>query len=435
MKLRPFELGLVIVFIGLAFLSLVLLSTYSSKSKGADTFSVGSVSIWGTLEPTSIGEILRELSTTNDAYKGVTYRYIAPEALDNTLVNALADGEGPDLLLVSHERLVELRKRITPVAYESFPLTDIRNSYVDGAQIFALSEGLYAYPIAVDPIVMYSNRDLLTTAGFLTPPITWEELVNTQFPNLIQRNFDRTITRNVVAMGEYGNVRNSFGIISTLLLQAGSKGVLDEGAGRYEIQLNESINGNSRPLNSVLDFYTRFSRPSNSLYSWNRSFSEDRSRFTSEDLVFYFGYGSEGVEIERLNPNLNFGIAEVPQGATATVRRTYGKFYGLSLMSASNNKAGAASMMGVLGSQLYAARIAEANNMAPAHRSAVAAGSNGIYGRIIYRSAGVAMGWLSPGRDGVDAVFTTMTRDVNENRYDEAQAAEDAIGRLQLEYN
>ncbi len=65
------------------------------------------------------------------------------------------------------------------------------------------------------------------------------------------------------------------------------------------------------------DFYTRFARPDNTLYSWNRSFSSDRDRFVSGDLALYFGYGSEGKELERLNPNLNFDIAEVPQGATA----------------------------------------------------------------------------------------------------------------------
>lgn len=433
MKLRPFELALVVVFIGLAFLALVLISTYKA-APDKDVVLIGPVTIWGTLPAEPIDRILYELADADDSYREVTYKYVSPDSLANAVTNAIADGVGPDILLYSQENLVELRKRINPIAYTSLPLPDIKNYYVDGAQVFALSDGMYAYPVAVDPIVMYWNRDLLATKGFLSPPVTWEELVNNQFPNLIERNFDRTITRSVVAMGEYGNVRNSFGVISTLLMQGGTRAVTEKD-GEYAIRLNESIDGTSRPLTSVADFYTRFSRPSNSLYSWNRSFIEDRSRFVGGDLILYFGYGSESSELEQLNPNLNFDIAEMPQGAAATVRRTYAQFYGFSLLRSSDNKGGASAMIAVLASATNGPRIAVANHMAPAYRNSVASGSNDTYGRIIYRSAGIAFGWLNPSRRAVDTIFTTMTRDVNENRFDESKAAQDTIERLELEYN
>src|SRR5690606_22468237 len=149
-----------------------------------------------------------------------------------------------------------------------------RSTYIDGAEIFALSDGLYAYPIAVDPLMLYWNRDLLTNAGFLAPPATWAELVNTYTSALTTREFDRSITQSAVALGEYQNIRNSFGIISSLLIQAGSRLVSESGT-QYQIMLNESLAGGT-PLRSVADFYTRFSRPNNTLYSWNRSFSQDR---------------------------------------------------------------------------------------------------------------------------------------------------------------
>ena len=246
-----------------------------------------------------------------------------------TLTNALADGTGPDLLLLSHEQLVELRRRIAPISYESFPIRDIRSNYVDGADIFAMSDGLYAYPIAVDPLMLYWNRNLFSSKNLLSAPTTWESLI-AYVPALTERDFDRTIIKSAIAMGEYQNIRNAFGTISALLLQSGSRFVEEAEGNRYDIYLDTSVAG-GRPLVSTIDFYTRFSRPTNSLYSWNRSFSEDRQEFLAENLAMYFGYGSEGREIERLNPNLSFDIAEVPQGASATVRRTYGNFYGLSV--------------------------------------------------------------------------------------------------------
>ena len=155
----------------------------------------------------------------------------------------------------------------------------------------------------------------------------------------------------------------------------------------------------------------------------------------SEDLALYFGYGSEGVDIERQNPNLNFDIAEVPQGASATVRRTYGKFYGLALVRNTQNAGGASAVMSVLGSPSLASRIAADNDLAPAHRNLLSEGSNDTYGRLYYQSAVISQGWLNPPRTTVDSIFTTMTRDVVEGRASESQSAVDAIGRLQLEYN
>jgi ABC-type glycerol-3-phosphate transport system substrate-binding protein len=432
MKLRPFELTLVIIFCGLAIVAVFLLSALdgSSGKVDDDVIVIGAVSIWGTLPQSVMQGVLDEESLADDAYEKVTYRYISPTQFDATLTNALADSEGPDLIIVSQEKLVELRKRIQPVSYEFFPIRDIKNSYLDGAQIFALDDGLYSFPIAVDPLMMYWNRDILATEGMLSSPATWEELINSAFGKLIMRDFDRTIQRGVVAMGEYDNVRNSFGIISALLIQSGSDLVQIDKDGRYQVRLQFAGDEASDPLKTSVDFYTRFSQPSNALYSWNRSFEEDRLEFLSENLALYFGYGSEGSQMERLNPNLNFDIAEIPQGATDTIRRTYGKFYGLSMLKASTNAAGANIVMSSFASQRIADRIAVDSNMVPLRRSSVAAGSNDTYGRINYMSASIALGWLNPKLEVTNVIFSKMTQDVNENRRDSFGAASDASARL-----
>jgi hypothetical protein len=195
-----------------------------------------------------------------------------------------------------------------------------------------------------------------------------------------------------------------------------------------------SSNGGSDPLRAVADFYTRFSKPSNTLYSWNRSFGSDRQQFISSDLVLYFGYASEGAEIERTNPNLSFDIAEIPQGADVTSRRTYGKFYTLSLLQSSPNKTGASIIMADLGSFAMAEKIAIASNMVPAFRGLVNAGSNDVYGRVAYKSALITFGWLNPDRVASDKIFETMTKDINENREDLNNAVSDVSVRLGNEY-
>lgn len=436
MKLRPFELGLVIIFIFLGVAALLIVANYKSPPAAPPPGGaiVGKVSIWGTLPQAAVDGVLEGLEKQNEQYGNVSYRYFNPDAFEASLVNSLADRTGPDMILVSHERLVHLRKRIQPVSFESFPLRDVKSRYVDGAEIFALDDGLYAFPIAIDPLMMYWNRDILATNGFLEAPTTWEQLVNAVFPGIIERDFNRTIKRSVVAMGEYNNIRNAYGVISTLFIQGGSAGVVIDNKGKYSIQLQNRIGGGTDPLRNAVDFYTRFSKPSNTLYSWNRSLPEDRLSFVAEDLALYFGFASEGKQIQKINPNLNFDIAEVPQDASATVRRTYGKFYGLSALNSSDNLTGAFAVMSNFRNQSIADEIAIKSDMTPVYRTSLSGGSNDTYGRVAYRSASIAKGWLNPNKEQADTIFRTMTQDINENRRDLAGAISDATDRLEKAY-
>lgn len=435
MKLRPFELVLIVVFIILAIAALILLTTYSGKDNDSDDPSlfVGSVQIWGTIPQNSMNQVLMSIAQLNKSFMGVSYRHIPSEDFDEVLTNALADEKGPDIILISQEHLVEQRRRIQAFAYESFPIRDLQTNYLDGAQVYALSDGMYGYPVLVDPLMMFWNRNILSNKGLLNPPVTWEELVNVQFPELIERGFDRTINKSVIAMGEYDNIRNSFGVISMLLLQSGTKGVIEDN-GEYKVLLQTAVSNESQPLRNSLDFYLRFNKPSNALYSWNRSFTEDRTQFISEDLVFYFGFASEGKEIERLNPNLSFDIAEVPQGASADVRRTYARIYALSPLRSSDNLSGAYSVMSTLGSAANVEKMAEVFGMSPALRSSVTKGSNDIYGRLAYKSAPIAYGWLNPQIDATDSVFRKVTSDINENRRTLELGVLDTVKSLEEQY-
>jgi len=435
MKLRPFELALVIIFIVMGLAALMLLSGYdrAPSSPEGSVAVTGQVQIWGVMPGQGMQSMITSLADQYESYENVSYRYIQPDQFEDRLLNALADGTGPDMILMNHEDLVDMRRRLVPYSYDVVPQRDIRDLYVEGAQIFALRDGLYALPIAVDPLVMYWNRDILATEGFLQPPRTWEELLNVQFDDLIKRDFDRTIRRGVVAMGEYGNVRNSFGVLSMLLTQGGSAGVVETDRG-YEIKLQQVVGSNNNPLRSAVDFYTRFGQPSNTYYSWNRSFSEDRAAFVGEQLAFYFGYASEAREIERLNPNLNFDIAEVPQGAAASVRRTYGRFYGLALLRSSDNPTGAYAVMAQLNSVQTAASIAQVSGLVPASRQAISAGTNDTYGRVAYQSAGIAYGWLNPGMNQTDDIFATVISDINANRTSLDESVSDALDRLERAY-
>jgi ABC-type glycerol-3-phosphate transport system substrate-binding protein len=434
MKLRPFELTLVVVFGTFFVLALILLRTYTAPPKENETI-VGSVSIWGVLPAEGVDNILRQIKAVDKGFTNVTYRYIPAENFDSVFVNALADQKAPDAILLPHDRLVKHRSRLNSVSYQFYPLRDYRNNYVDGAEIFALSDGIYAFPLAVDPLLMYWNRAIFADAGLLVPPATWEEVVGNTVPTLTKRDFNRNILQATIAMGEYRNVKNAFPVLSLLLLQAGSS-LVTEKENQYQIKLDQRVDqvSNERPLAKAVSFYTNFSNTANTLYTWNKAQRLDRDMFLSEDLALYFGYASEGKEIAARNPNLSFDIAEIPQGSAATVKRTYGLFYSLAVPKSARNKDGAFTAIQVLSSPTYAKAFADVYNLAPVHRTSLQQDSNDLYGRIAYRSAVYARGWLNPDLSQLGGVLTQMVDDINANRIDISKATSDALERIKQLY-
>ena len=433
MKLRPFELALVGIFLGLGLLALVLLSSYKPKSDTPTVVLGTSVVIWGTLPAAAFKEVLDPLMEEIEEFRVVSYVEKDPRTFDLDLLKALAENRGPDIIVLPHEKLVQQRSKIQAISYDNFPRRDFMDMYIDGAEIFALSDGIYAFPIAIDPLVMYYNRDTLSNKNIINPPATWEAVMSDIVPNLVERDYAHSIIRSPLAFGEYRNVQNGFAVLSMLLLQGGST-LVTEGESQYKVALNQSSSGNLRPFEKAVTFYTNFASPSNPLYSWNRAQNMDRDEFLSEDLALYFGLGSEARGIESKNPNLNFDIAEVPQGAEASVRRTYASFYGLALLKSSRNIAGAYTVMQTLGSAARAQLLSQSLGMAPAHRSTLLLGSNDKYGRITYNSAKVARAWLSPDATVTGTIFTDMVENILANRSRPSEAANDAVERLEAAY-
>lgn len=433
MKLRPFELTLVVIFGILMVLALVLLKTYKIEPKTEEVALNGPVTIWGILPAEKINNLIRDIGAGNKAYREVSYRYISPGSFNQTFLNALADGTGPDLILLSQEYLVHNRGRFEPVPYNAFPLRDFRSLYVDGADIFALSDGLYAYPIMADPLMLYWNRDLLSFNNIIKAPTTWEEITSDIIPKLTIHDYQRSIKQSALAMGEFSNIKNALPIFSMLLLQGGSAMVVEDGGG-YKIKLNESVGGGGQPLSGAATFYTNFNNVSNTLYSWNNTLPQDREQFLREQLALYFGFGSEARELEERNPNLSFDIALVPQGASATIKRTYARFYGLVVPRSAKNKIGAYAVRNELASQSNAKALADMYNMAPVNRSLLIAGSNDIYGRVIYEAMPTARGWLNPELTRTNDIFSNMLIDVSANRSVVSRASDDTTKRLKQLY-
>lgn len=431
MNIRPFQIVLIGVFATLALFSLIFFSFYKGSSEDRINPYGDSVVIWGTLDRAAFETVFFTLVREDKNFGVVQYVQKDARTFDTELPNAIAEGRSPDLILLSHDLLVKHRDKLQPVSYQTIPERTFRDTYIDGAEIFMQSGGIYGIPFGVDPLVMYWNRDMFASNGLASPPRTWESLVAEIAPRLTRVSPSLSLTQSAVAFGEYGNIRHAKAILSMLFLQAGTS-IVTESEGKYRITLRQETQNSLPPADAALSFYTQFSQPTSPNYSWNRSLREDNTQFIAEQLGIYFGFGSEYQTIQNQNPNLNFDIAAVPQGANATTLRTYGTFYAFAIPRASTNLQGAYAAATVMSNATYGPQLAEALRIAPVRRAVLSEGSTSPYRSVIYQMALISRGWLDPDPAGSANVFRQMVEDVTSGRARVSQVVSDTVRRLEL---
>jgi ABC-type glycerol-3-phosphate transport system substrate-binding protein len=430
---RPFQIGLYFGFGALFLVALFLISNFSGFSGGIGT-NIRPVTIWGVLDERTIENRLQRLRSSDRQMAQVRYREVARENFNRRLLNAIAAGEQPDMILVPHTSFVQERTKILPINYEVLPRRTIQDTYVEGFELFARQDGMYTVPFLVDPLMMYWNRDILSNNSIATPPRTWEALISQVVPKVVRRDTSRRVSMSPIAFGEYRNNEHAFRSLSTLLLQSGSTMAIEKEPGVYNITLNASRDGESNPLSTSLQFYTRFGNPSDALYSWSRTKDLDRDEFLAGNLALYFAPISEMSLLRRQNPNLNFAVTTVPQSVDATVQRTYGDLYGFSILRSSDNQSGAYRVAQTLTSAENMQYFANEYQMAPARRSLISQGNSAPALQAAYESALIARGWLNPVFSSADLVFQQAIEDILADRRSISQVRSELSARLRNLY-
>ncbi len=432
MNLRPFEIVLIGIFGFLALAGLGFLALNKAGSGAEEIKRFGeSVSIWGTQDRSVIEGLLKQLEKTDVNYRVVKYTQVDARTFNSELLGAIAAGRSPDLAIIPHSSLLTYRSIIVPVKYESFPLGDFRSQYVDGAEIFLDPNGVWATPLFVDPLLMYWNRDVLAAAAIAVPPLTWETLLAESIAKLTKRTDATTLTQSAVALGSYTNISYAKQILSTLLLQAGAPIVTNTTSG-YSVSLNEKSGIGLPAGEAAIPFYTQFVNPNSEYYTWNQTLPSDRAQFLGGKLGLWFAPASVRDDISRQNPNLSYDVTTFPQGESATARRTYGEFYGLVILKASRNQAGAYAAARALGQAENASQMATKLALAPVHRAVLNKSPTDAWGRSTYASALIARGWLDPNPTQSDKIFSDMINSIISGRLRVSDALSTANRQLEL---
>jgi len=416
------------VFAVLVFSGAIDIGGSSSSSSVAE----GTVKIWGTLPKSDLESAITSVASGNS---NLTVKYYQQDSstYQQDLIEAFATDSGPDLFIITQDMIQRNLDFIYKIPYASYPLKNFNNSYIDGADIYIDDDGIIGYPLFVDPIVLYYNKDILSNEGIVYPPETWDELF-TLNSTLTKSDNSGTISQSMIALGQYNNINNVKDILATLLIQNDNP-IVERSGSEYRSVLNGNSMGYSvSPIEAVIEFFTEFSNQATTAYSWDSSLSNSLDMFTSSKLSFYIGKASELFDIEEINPNLSFNVNQIMQIKNAENKRTFGDIYAVVINKKSSNLSSAFWVAAKLASDNILDIISKATSLPPASRSLLAdTPTDSEYLPIFFKSALITRTWADPDKSKSDEIFKDMINNILTNSMSNSEAiskAQDELSQL-----
>ena len=385
------------------------------------------LTIWG---PVDNQNVILEMSKkyTQETGNKVIYQMIDPNNYEQTLINSLAAGTGPDIFYFKNNWLYKHYRIIVPAPTSLFTQTAISDIYAQAVvQNFTSNGYVYAMPLYLDSLAMFYNQELLDQAAIPFPPKTWEELVNIT-PLVTKKDLSGNILISGVALGTANNVNHSADILSLLFMQSGAPLVTTEPQ-TNNLKIEFESSGNS----DALSFYTQFAKPESKVYSWNERLGNSLDEFAKGKVAIVFGYAQDIKYLRSIAPYFNFKIAPMPQPQNATLRKDYASYWGLAVSKQSPNQAEAWNLINYLmqndSLQIYSLRT----NLPPAKRTLLQALSANPIFDVFNRQSYTALNWYNPDPEKTEIILNQAINDVLKNKmasYEAIRSIENQISRL-----
>lgn len=422
----------IFIFIGILFFSGAIKLPGSTPK--VPPLTNKSLTIWGTLPREAVNDAINSFAQTNQMT--LTYVEKTPDAIDINISEAIAAQQGPDIVLAPHEILLKHQSKFVHVPYTTFGDRAYRDLYVDEARLFLYPDGILAFPLMIDPIIFYFNRVSYNNVAFLNPPTTWQEVSNYAL-KLNRKSGTETILESGLPMGTFNNIAHAKDILALLLLQAGNPIVTvstDPNNKDVTSNLLDSAPNGTPIAQYVVEFFTQFSDPLKTAYSWNRAMPEALDAFASEQAAQYIGFASEMPQIAEINPSINFDVAVIPQAEGVKAKKTFGRMYGLAITKASKEQFAAYQTVLLMKDQDFSSKILNTTQalfpIAPVRKDLLVTPPATKEGPVVYSSAVIASGWLDVNYLDTQKIFEDMVIQVVRNSLDIKSAIEEANARM-----
>lgn len=392
---------------------------------------VGEVVMWGTLPETEMNKVVQAFNPQAQTYR-VVYKEVRENIFAQALLEALANGNGPDLILAPHQIILSQTSRLYPFPLASISSDLFNSTYVDGVKIFYSPSGAIALPVSIEPMVLFYNRTLFSKHGVIAPPEYWDE-VSRFVPILTVQNKQRQFIESAIDLGS-PTTPYAKDILMTIVSQLGQTPVFTQynqnGSTASTVLANIPVTegGDIQPLTTAARYFAQFADPSQTTYTWPQSGANATDQFVAEKLAMYVGYSGELETLRARNPKADFEMATLPQTRGYNTFATAARMYGIATLRTTKNPTASLTVQAQFAGPSISPAIASIVGAVPALRSyAVTPGLS----TVIARSMLVARGWYDSFPVQSINLTANMLSDIINNRQGPSDAANTFVSRLQ----
>lgn len=359
--------------------------------------------VWGLWQESGQIQPLLDAFTQQTGLK-VEYKKMASVATyEKDLLEALAEGRGPDVFVIHHTWVEGKRGLMSPAPPEVADERAVREEFVSVVGSDVIRDGfVYALPTSVDTLALYVNNDILAGSGVARAPRTWSDFLITAVPRITRFTRTGVLQQSAAALGTAANVNRASDILQLLMLQGGLEIVKPDGT----VDLRQGEN--------ALTFYTDFSNKSTKAFTWDLSQDFSLDAFAEGDTAMMINYAYHIPTIRAKNPRLNFSIAPVPQYPDTGLEnyRTFASYWPFAVSNTSRAPVSAWQFVRFLTAAPQVDQLNQAQGLPPALKNSVPDFSRDPLIGVFADQALTAMSWPRIDIVASDGIFNRMIDDV-----------------------
>lgn len=285
------------------------------------------LSFWGVGESRDFQQVIESYGKYRKNVK-VKYTKFDESVYDQEVLNALASGEGPDILMLGNKSLEREKSKLSPVGSAQMSLVTFKDIFPQVVeQDFVRDDQIFAAPLYVDTLALFYNKDFFDQAAIVKPPVTWQEFQRS-VGTLRATDESGAVKRAGAAIGgSLKSVSHAVDLLNLIMLQNGTEMVKSD---NRTPAFNSSVNNRNLGL-EAFNFYLQFANSGSNYYTWNDNMGRDTDAFAGERVAMIFGYSRDVEVVKDKNPFLNFSVAAVPQLEGSTKVLSYADYEGLAV--------------------------------------------------------------------------------------------------------
>lgn len=365
----------------------------------------------------------------------ILYTEVSFADYERKLIDALAAGSGPDIVLIDHTWVAKHAGKLVPMPTEKLsgykaPLMTVKefqDQYVDVAANDLIAHNrIYALPLYVDTLALYYNKDLFNAAGITMPPTNWDEF-NADVAQLTKIDVSGNIVQSGAAIGTARNINRSTDILMALMLQSG---VQMTNADNTSATFTRSVD-NLNVGEGALRYYTDFANTDKQTYCWNNSQHYSIDAFIEGKTAMMFNYAHQVENIKAKAPRLNFSAAPmpIPSGAAPI---TYANYWAPAVTINSLHPNEAWMFVAYLASKEGALDYLSATGRPAARRDIIDIQQGDPDLGIFARQALTAHSWYQADNTAIEGIFADMIEKVNFNEATPRDALREAEAQVNV---